>query len=242
MPFKYSGNKRRMLKYLPAPPHGMMIVEPFAGSAAYSMAHSQFGRKIQLAEANEDVRVLWEWLRTEATEERLIELEKMRPKEKVQVATLKLPKPEETLMRLTCSGVYTGQLSSTILYSQHSVDFSNIRRLLPVIRNQVLPLLKDYRETVTLDGFMFLDPPYLGTQGNYKDKTNKIDQTIGLSDLEIRDFVLSLKQPYIFTYGDDAPEVFPDFDWQLAMIKKVPRIRTGGVIERREWFCVGNSP
>ncbi len=38
MPWRYSASKKRLIKYLPAPPlRTATIVEPFAGSAAYGM-------------------------------------------------------------------------------------------------------------------------------------------------------------------------------------------------------------
>lgn len=51
MPWRYSGSKKRLLKYLPAPPLGTAtIVEPFAGSAAYGMHY----KPIELVESKKN--------------------------------------------------------------------------------------------------------------------------------------------------------------------------------------------
>lgn len=237
MPWRYSGSKKRLLKFLPGPPLGTKrIVEPFAGSAAYGLHYRP--RELVLAEANTDVRGLWEWVCGEATVQDLTDLEAKKPTEKVDARSLGLPKPQETLIRLMISGAYVGQLSSTVLYPQHSLDLSGIKSMLPYLQTAVQkPVLKDFREAASETGFFFIDPPYIGTEGNYIDKSSKKNLTGGISAAELTDFITKLKQPVLFTYGDDAPETFPAFDWTLAVIRKVPILRGGGTRERREWYC-----
>lgn len=102
------------------------------------------------------------------------------------------------------------------------------------------PVLKDFRDTKRYDDgktLFFVDPPYLGTQGNYIDKTAGIDRTSSISAADIEDFVLGLKSPVLMTYGDGAQETFANLDWKLATKRKVPLIRTGGTRERSEWYC-----
>lgn len=241
MPWKYSGNKRSMLKHLPAPPAGTeTIVEPFAGSMAYSLGYRP--RQVILAEGNEDVRELWNWVVSPfgCSVQQLTDLEAAKPTEKVDIRTIGLIKPAETLMRLSISGVYTGQLSSYIAYPQHKFDLTRVKESLPYLQNSVDKLVRsDFRDTVDEKGLFFIDPPYLGTKGNYIDKTAKKDRTKGFTVQELSEFVTKVRDagnPVLFTYGDDAPEKFPEFNWTLAKIKKVPKIRTGGVVERREWY------
>lgn len=240
MPFRYSGSKKRLLKHLPGPPFGVTrIVEPFAGSAAYSLAYKP--SRVFLAEATQGVRALWQWLITTATRQDLLDLAALRAKEKIDVRKLNLDLPRETLLRLTSSGVYVGQLSSWALYPQHNVDFSKIISQLPYIKQHVDPTVRsDYRETTELDDgrtLFFVDPPYLGTQGNYQDKTTGNDQTKLLNSADVETFVRGLKGPVLMTYGDGAAETFPAFNWQLTCKRKVPIIRTGGTKERSEYHC-----
>ena len=239
MPWRYSGSKKRLLKFLPSPPLGTKtIIEPFAGSAAYGLHYKP--SQLVLAEANTDVRELWNWVATTATAKDLTELEAKKPTEKVDIRTLGLSKPQETLMRLSISGAYVGQLSSFIAYPQHSFDLSVLREVLPYLQRSVQrPVLDDYTKTARTNGFYFVDPPYLKTQGNYIDKSAKEDMTGGVTADAIKGFLASLKGPWLFTYGEGAPEVFPEFQWHLAVIRKVPILRGGGTRDRREWYCKG---
>jgi len=239
--FRYSGSKKRMLKHLPAPPAGTLcIVEPFAGSAAYGLHHRP--DSLVLAEANSDVRGLWTWLSTQASEEDLREVERLRPSSKIDVRSLLLPKPQETLLRLMVSGAYVGQLSSWVLYPQHSLNLQGIVDALPYLRGAVqTPVLKDYRETASKDrragALFFVDPPYFGTEGNYHDKSLGTDMTRDVSVAAVTDFVCGLKSPVLLTYGSGAPELFPDFDWTLGVIRKVPILRGGGTRDHPEWYA-----
>ena len=73
---RYSGSKKRLLKFLPPPPpQTSLVLEPFAGSLAYSMHYRPVA--IQAGDANPLVRGLWDWLRGPATEERLTFLEEI---------------------------------------------------------------------------------------------------------------------------------------------------------------------
>ena len=72
--FDYYGSKNQLAKRYPAPEYGL-IVEPFAGSAAYSMywLHRNPNLRAVLVEKSERVFGMWEWLKS-ATEKDLDEL------------------------------------------------------------------------------------------------------------------------------------------------------------------------
>ena len=245
MPFRYSGSKRRLLKYLPSPPAGThTIVEPYAGSAAYGLAHAP--AKLAIYDANQDVQALWRWLTTTATARELEELEAKKPSEKIDVRELKLDLPQQTLMRLSISGVYVGQLSSWVLYPQHSLKLDKVKAVLPYVQKSV-QVLNTEDEIYPLDGdgaLFFIDPPYLGTKANYFDKGNKNkDLTKAFTIESLMEMIGRIKSPIILTYGDGAPEIMPEFEWELATIRKVPVIRKKGVVlERSEWFARINWP
>lgn len=243
MPFRYSGSKDELLLVLRNPPIGSTkIVEPFAGSARYGIYHQP--EKLYLCEANTDVYELWRWLIEDATEELLTDLEEKRVKITRSVRDLNLDKARETLMRLTCSGMYVGQLSSWVCYPQHTVDFRPIKELLYWIQNHVELIGRDFRDSHRFDNdpnvTYFIDPPYLGSLGCYIDKSTKINHDDVLTVKEIADFVSSLTRPVVFTYGDNAPEIFPMFNWNRLKTKSVPKIFAEGVKTRTEYVAYIN--
>jgi site-specific DNA-adenine methylase len=63
--FKWFGSKWLSAKLLPNPVHES-IIEPFAGSAGYSLRYSD--RKVIIAERDPHIFRLWSWLIKEATE------------------------------------------------------------------------------------------------------------------------------------------------------------------------------
>lgn len=236
MTFHYSGNKKRLSPLLRKPVSDI-VIEPFAGSAGYSLYYKP--SKVILFENNTDIYNLWNWLITATTIKDLEKLESLKVSVKTDIRTLNLPKPEETLFRLTCASVYVGQLSSWIAYPQNSVNFSFLKENLDYIKNNITLGGKDFRESLSLKGTFFIDPPYVGTHGNYKDKSKKLSlDNIEISD--ITNFIDQLTEPIIFTYGTDAPTIFPQYDWVSVLEKKVPRIRTGGTSNRIDYVCYKN--
>lgn len=63
--FKWFGSKWAASKHYPEPKHDL-IIEPYAGSAGYSLRH--FSKRVLLAETNLHLRQLWHWLIRTATE------------------------------------------------------------------------------------------------------------------------------------------------------------------------------
>lgn len=239
--FRYSGSKRRLLKYLPGPVLGTsVIVEPFAGSLAYSLHYRP--RSVVAAESNPLVRGLWEWFRSEATAGDLERMELARVVEKEDARSWALrhgfTEPMTTLMRLQTSGAYVGQLSSMVLYPQHNPGLRVMAGGLGYVRGALRGVLCDYRETEAACGesgaFAFVDPPYLATSGNYK----SVGADHGsIEPRAVEDFVLGLRCPGLVTYGDGAQETFPRLKWELAVVRKVPVLRGGGTRDRTEWYA-----
>lgn len=66
--FYYYGRKKQIAKHYPQPNYEC-IVEPFAGSAAYSFHNDNWKKRVILVERDEKVSSIWEWLISEATPE-----------------------------------------------------------------------------------------------------------------------------------------------------------------------------
>lgn len=65
--FYYYGRKKRLAGRYPDPVHPI-VVEPFAGSAAYSLHGSRWTRQVILIEKDPQIAALWRWFIEEATE------------------------------------------------------------------------------------------------------------------------------------------------------------------------------
>jgi site-specific DNA-adenine methylase len=71
--FYYYGRKKQIAKYYPSPNFDK-IIEPFAGSAAYSLYGEHWRKEVVLIEKDEQVAEIWEWLINEVTPSKIISL------------------------------------------------------------------------------------------------------------------------------------------------------------------------
>lgn len=69
--FKWFGSKWLSSRVLPAPKHEV-LVEPYAGGAAYALRHSELG--VVLCEREKNLVALWPWLIREATDQDVREI------------------------------------------------------------------------------------------------------------------------------------------------------------------------
>ncbi len=61
--FSYFGSKSKIVRYYPAPKFDT-IIEPFAGSARYSLFGDNWKKKVILTELNSKVYAIWKYLQT----------------------------------------------------------------------------------------------------------------------------------------------------------------------------------
>lgn len=64
--FYYYGRKKQLAKHYPVPNYNV-IIEPFAGSAAYSLYQDNWKNEVILIEKDKEVADIWDWLINEAT-------------------------------------------------------------------------------------------------------------------------------------------------------------------------------
>lgn len=240
--FPYSGNKGRYLKkYRSIPSHVAAVVEPFAGSAAISIASGKpyflaeadpgirdlfnTGRSVSLREWSRQVDEVWSYLYASCWPTRCQiadDLQNLRPW-------------QAFVIRVQACGLFVGTACSTMLYKQFLPALGGRLGLLRqretwVGLQRCLDCVEDYRMLVTDDDKLafVIDPPYLGTAGNYKG-----------GDVSARDLSVYINQfqksPVMVTYGDGAEQTFPDLPWEVVAERSVPRVRVGGVIKRTEY-------
>lgn len=235
--FKYSGNKKDIVPLLRPLPQFARVVEPYLGSGAFICSCNAPALGIDI---NPNIIDLWTWLRDEATLERLNELGKIAQEavdkatdKKPDVRSLGLSKGETLYLRINITSVCVGQLSSWKIYPQHKLPIASTVAQLDRLKSVELSLGNE-ESYVEKDGdIVFVDPPYTNTAANYKqDGKGGIEE--GYRPEATVRLIRRLSCPIIFTYGTNAKQVFPDFEWEVVKIKKVPNLRRGGTVERIE--------
>jgi site-specific DNA-adenine methylase len=227
------------LKFLPKPTEKVKtIIEPFAGSLAYSMFYGK--PRVVGAEANPLMFNLWEWLRTAAEVTDLDKLQQIHGPEKVDIRNIDLLEPERTLLQLQVCGAYVGTLCTYVTYPKHSIGLKKLKEALPYIKRSLAPMVQDYRQVDVSekDSIVFIDPPYLSSSWDYKKK--KAGHDVLITPEEVEDFALSLTQPVVFSYGTGAAETFPRLEWRKLVDVKVPILRGGGTKTRTEYVAILN--
>ena len=140
-----------------------------------------------------------------------------------------------TYVRVNVCSVVVGQLSSWKVYPQHRLPIEETIRCLGRLRD-VEVVHGRGEDHVPADGDgMFVDPPYIGTVGNYGDGVEdgyRAADTIGLIDRAVAADV-----PCMVTYGTNCREVFPSWGWEKVKDVRVPNMRRGGTVDRSEWVA-----
>lgn len=235
--FKYSGNKRKIVPLLATLPSFKRSVELYLGAGSFVCVQKGPALGVDI---NPDIIDLWTWLQNEATETRLRELAAIAADavskaedKKPDSRLLGLSRGELLYVRVNITGAYCGQLSSWKIYPQYKLPIDQTLKLMPRLKDIELRC-GNASEYVEVDGdLVFLDPPYAKTKANYKQGgKNGIEE--GYKPADTIALIRRLSCPIIFTYGTDAPEVFPEFDWKVVLKKKVPNLRRGGTVERTE--------
>lgn len=164
--FPYYGSKYRLARRLPSPAHAT-IVEPFAGSACYSLHHHQ--RRVVLVDLDPVVAGIWRWLIREATELGIRSLPIVDALDDLPDA---VPSPARALIgfwmgrclaRPATSKTAMGRAArGTSTWSAETRE--TIAKQLAAIRHWQI-IEGDYREAPMSVATYFIDPPYEGRPG-----------------------------------------------------------------------------
>jgi len=241
--FRYSGNKSKLLGlYRPIPKGVTRVVEPYLGSGAFLMNTHLPGVGYEI---NGHLCAMWEWLKqTSANELHHLDsvVREWKAKtEKPDVRDMNLELGPQTYVRVNCCSVVVGQLSSWKIYPQNNLPVEETVKCLPRLKDIQVFNARGETHTPQDGDLLFVDPPYVGTVGNYLEKgkqTKQIEKEYDPQDT-IK-FLDGVRCPVILTYGSNAKELFPQYEWEIVKVVKVPNMRKGGTVDRNEMVAYIN--
>lgn len=161
--FPYFGSKWNIAKYYPTPKH-TSIVEPFGGSAGYSLLYPE--KDVIVIEKNPKIYAIWEYLKT-ASKEEILGLPTEIPE---KVSTLNIPEGAKNLLAMWTVKQYPtvppldirwkwflcGKYNSSF-WDQNKKE--RIARQIDYIRHWHF-ICGDYTQAKDTEATWFIDPPY----------------------------------------------------------------------------------
>lgn len=174
MPFNYFGRKARIAHLYPRPDHDL-IIEPFAGSAAYALHADHWTRDVLLIEKHPTIAELWRWLLDPNTQpEDILELPDM-PNKGDSLLELGFTGPALTLAALSSpSADFRKTIASEWMVKGWPAQRSRVAANLHKIKHWEL-LEGDYTEAPDTTATWFIDPPYQQIAHGYESDRTTIN-------------------------------------------------------------------
>jgi 16S rRNA G966 N2-methylase RsmD len=193
--FYYYGRKKQIAKYYPAPNFGT-IIEPFAGSAAYSLFQNNWKKRVILIEKDPKVFAIWDWLINSAT-----------VKEIKNLPVLKVGEKSSEFLHIIHAATKMAFHFKTIKVTpvlERNWEISRrvfAENLFKIKHWEIIN--DDYSIAPDIEATWFIDPPYKSSPGlGYKFSSKLIDYPA------LADWALRRKGEVIFCegeYGDYLP-------------------------------------
>jgi hypothetical protein len=163
--YYYWGRKGRLASSYPAPIYDL-VIEPFAGSMAYTLHHRP--RMAIGVEADLQVALLWDRL----VHASLAEIRAMRvPPIGTRTTDLYWMLPSSSNSTLNSKSRIMTWLAHERALAQHAMTIRNHT----YARNHVLYHHGDYREAPDVEATWFIDPPYSAVNGGYHRDYSTVD-------------------------------------------------------------------
>jgi site-specific DNA-adenine methylase len=166
--FYYYGRKKQIAKHYPEPNYDC-IIEPFAGSAAYSLFSDNWRKQVILIEKDHKVAEIWEWLINEATPNQIKNMPDLQPGEKsseflhIIHAATKMAFKYKTI-KVTPVLARNWEISKRVMADG-----------LGKIKHWEI-ICGDYTEAPNVEATWFIDPPYMSEPGmGYGHSSAKMD-------------------------------------------------------------------
>jgi len=169
--WSYYGSKSKIIGYYPPPKYGK-IIEPFAGTARYSLKY--FDKEILLVDKNKDEISIWHYLQN-ATEKDILKLPKLKVGDDIRLFTW-LCKEEILLLKHIgqAATANPGFITTEMGYRSSLTAYKNISSQLYKIKHWVI---KEgcYKDIDNVEATWFIDPPYQFGGHKYKHSNKHID-------------------------------------------------------------------
>lgn len=168
--FSYYGSKSKIVDYYPPPKYGR-IIEPFAGSARYSLKY--WDRDVLLVDKYNVIIEVWSYLKN-ASEKDVLSLPKLKAGQ--MISDFSLSKEEKLLLGFSAgAGVSSPQNKVSKFGEQNSKTFlTNIANNIFKIRHWEFKV-GSYYEIENIEATWFIDPPYQHGGEHYKQSSKDID-------------------------------------------------------------------
>lgn len=168
--FSYYGSKSKIVDLYPPPKHNK-IIEPFAGSARYSLKY--WKNDVLLVDKYEPLIKLWKWLQN-ANENDIDNLPVLKKGEKL--SDYNLSEGERLFLSFCVSEATTSGRNTVTERASTKVAYKmkTTKDILPKIKHWQIKL-GCYTEIQNQKATWFIDPPYKRGGEHYKHGSNNID-------------------------------------------------------------------
>jgi len=168
--FSYYGSKSKIVDYYP-PPKYKRIIEPFAGSARYSLKYWQ--NDVTICDKFKNVIDVWKWLQ-QCSKNDILGLPKL--VKGLDIRNLNISEVERTFLSfLVASGRPSNIVTKFMEYdNRNQKRYDNIANQLEHIRHWQI-IYGSYDELENVEATWFIDPPYQFGGEHYKHGTKDLD-------------------------------------------------------------------
>ena len=163
--FSYYGSKSKIIQYYPSPKYNT-IIEPFAGSARYSLMY--YEKDCWLNDSYKVITDIWNWI-INATKEEINAIPELKKGESLNKLNID-PKLKLLLGFVVNSGVQSPRKTCSKWAEEKGEFIKHKKRLLSYCGKLDHWLITglDYRDISNLEATWFIDPPYQFVTEKYK--------------------------------------------------------------------------
>ena len=168
--FSYYGSKSKIVDLYPPPKH-KKIIEPFCGSARYSLKYWQ--NDVLIMDKSENLINVWKWLQ-QCSKKDILKLPKLTTG--LDIRKIELSEIERTFLSyLVASGRPSNIVTKFMDYDNGNQKvYKRIADSLELIKHWEIKL-GSYDELENIEATWFIDPPYMFGGEHYKESNKNID-------------------------------------------------------------------